>query len=170
MNPKIKKKLSLLIFLFHLKQENIESIWRGNYNKLNEKEGKGKEYNLEDYLIFDGEYAKNQKISGIEYYINETKKYEGEYRENKYWNGFIFGKLQKKSYEIKLGKGKIKEFHENGNLFYEGDINEGIKNGFGKIFDENGHLIYEGNFINGIKYGDGKEYNKNGDLKYKKIK
>ena len=97
-------------------------------------------------------------------YINETKKYEGEYRENKYWNGFIFGKLQKKSYEIKLGKGKIKEFHENGNLFYEGDISEGIKNGFGKIFDENGHLIYEGNFINGIKYGDGKEYNKNGDL------
>ena len=55
-------------FIPYFKEQDIELIWRGNYNKLNEKEGKGKEYNLEDYLIFDGDYAKNQKISGNEYY------------------------------------------------------------------------------------------------------
>ena len=56
-----------------------------------------------------GNMLKIKKFLEMNIIFNETKKYEGEYRENKYWNGFIFGKLQKKSYEIKLGKGKIKD-------------------------------------------------------------
>ena len=146
-------------FIPHFKEQDIELIWRGNYNKLNEKEGKGKEYNLEENLIFEGEYIKGEKKSGIEYYINEIKKYEGEYQYNKKWNGFLYDILGKNSYEIKSGNGKIKEFHENSNLCYEGEINDGIKNGFGKIFDKYGRLIYEGNFFNDMKNGEGKEYN-----------
>ena len=151
-------------FIPHFKEQDIELIWRGNYNKLNEKEGKGKEYNLEENLIFEGEYIKGEKKSGIEYYIKEIKKYEGEYQYNKKWNGFLYDILGKNSYEIKSGNGKIKEFHENSNLCYEGEINDGIKNGFGKMFDEYGRLIYEGNFFNDMKNGEGKEYNQNGNL------
>ena len=153
-------------FIPYFKNENIEYIWTGKYNKYNEKEGKGKEFDLDDNLIFEGEYEASKRIKGIEYYIKlkGLKKYDGNYNNGKRWNGFLYDIKNENKYEIKQGKGLIKEFYENGYLSYEGEINNGIKNGKGKIFDETGNLIFEGNFINGIKNGDGKEYNKNREL------
>ena len=152
------------IFIPYFKNDYIENIWTGKYNKFNEKEGKGKEYDLEDNLIFKGEYRNSKKLNGTEYYINGMKKFDGNYNNGEKWNGILYGQNADNKYEINLGNGFIKEFHENGYLYFEGEIKNGIKNGIGKIYNETGHLIYEGNFLNGNKNGEGKEYNKNGDL------
>jgi len=53
--------------------------------------------------------------------------------------------------KIKLGKGLVKEFHENGCLLYEGEIQNGQREGKGKLFDQCGRLIYEGEFKKGMK-------------------
>jgi hypothetical protein len=58
----------------------------------------------------------------------------------------------------------VKEFHENGCLLYEGEIQNGQREGKGKLFDQCGRLIYEGEFKKGMKDGKGEEYNENGDL------
>ena len=160
----IDGKKNIIFFISDFKNDYVENIWTGKYNKFNEKEGEGKEYDLEDYLIFEGEYRNSKKIKGTEYYINGMKKYEGDYNSGERWDGVLYGLNVDNKYEIKQGNGFIKEFHENGCLYYEGEIRNGIKNGKGKIFNDSGHLIYEGNFINGMKNGDGKEYNENGDL------
>ena len=158
-------------FIPYFKNEDIENRWTGKYNKSNQKEGKGIEYNLENDIIFEGEYEMDKKIKGIEYYIFKTKdkkfkKFEGNYNEGKRWNGFIYDRKNDNKYKIENGNGLVKEFHENGNLYYDGEIRDGVKDGKGKIFDETGYLIYEGNFLNGIMHGNGKEYNKCGDLIY----
>ena len=153
-------------FIPYFKEENIEYIWTGKYNKYNEKEGKGKEYDLDDNLIFEGEYNASKRRKGTEYYIKikGLKKYDGNYNNGIRWNGFLYDINKENKYEIKQGNGLIKEFYENGYLCYEGEIKNGIKDGKGKIYDQTGNLIFEGNFINGIKNGDGKEYNKNREL------
>ena len=151
-------------FIPYFKEENIEYIWKGKYNKFNEKEGKSQEFDLEDKIIFDGEYEKGKKIEGIEYYIKGNKKYEGEYYQGKRWNGTLYDIKGINKFKIINGKGKIKEFHENGCLLYDGEMRDGIKDGHGKIFDESGHLLYEGELVNGKKEGKGKEYNRYGDL------
>ena len=42
--------------------------------------------------------------------------------------------------------GNIKQFHENGNLFYEGDIKNELMYGKGKEYYENGKLLFEGEY------------------------
>ena len=59
----------------------------GKY-KIGKRNGKGKEYNLNDILIFEGEYLNGKKKGeGKEYYYNGKLKFEGEYLEGKIWNG-----------------------------------------------------------------------------------
>ena len=67
-------------------------------------------------------------------------------------------------YELKLENGYIKEFHENGCISFEGDINNGDKTGKGKTYDEWGHLIFEGHLDKGIRNGFGKIYDYSVDL------
>ena len=50
------------------------------------RNGKGKEYNYNGKLIFEGEYLYDDKLKGKEY-INEKLEFEGEYLYNKKWNG-----------------------------------------------------------------------------------
>ena len=72
-------------------------MFEGEY--LNgERNGKGKEYNDDGQLKFEGEYLYNYKIKG-KYYINEKLEYEVEYSYDKKWNG--------------------KGYDENGNVIYE---------------------------------------------------
>jgi len=54
-------------------------------------------------------------------------------------------------------------FHNNGEISFEGNIIKGEKNGKGKEFDEDGHIIFEGEYKDDIKwngirkdYSDGK--------------
>ena len=76
--------------------------------------------------------------------------------------------LQRKNnieYELKNGKGLLKEYDEHDNVKFEGEYLNGEKNGKGKEYDMQGKLRFEGNYINGEKNGKGKEYY-NGDLKF----
>ena len=159
-----KENKNYFFYFTSLKPSQIEYIWKGEYNKSNKKHGKGKDYDFDDNIIFEGIYENGSRKNGIEYYIIGTKRYEGEYKNKLRWNGIFYDIDMKYKYEIKNGNGYIKEFYENGCLKYEGDIKEGKKNGKGKIYDECGHLIYEGNFENNIKKGIGKIYNYSGDL------
>ena len=84
----------------------------GDGQYLNGKRnGKGKEYYDNVTLKFDGEYLNDKRNGkGKEYYYNGKLYFEGEYLEGKKWNekGYdIKGNLE---YEIKNGKGKIKEY------------------------------------------------------------
>ena len=179
------KSLNNKIFYINLYPNKFFlNIWQGNYNEDNLKHGKGVEFNIDNNIIFEGEYENGLKKEGKEfYYIDHKIKYEGNYQNDKWYDGIVYNikygenseikdkegnilckkKIEEK-YEIKSGKGFIKEFYENGNLAYEGEIKNGIKNGKGKIYDINGSLLFDGKLINGIKNGKGKEYDENRNL------
>ena len=64
-------------------------------------------------------------------------------------------------YELKNGKGLIKEYHWDGELEFEGEYLNRKRNGKGKEYF-NGYLEYEGEYLNGKRNGKGKEYNLDG--------
>ena len=57
-------------------------------------------------------------------------------------------------FEIKNGKGKIKEYDENCNLIFEGEYLNGEKNGRGKEYYENGELKFDGEYLNNKRWND----------------
>jgi len=67
---------------------------------------------------------------------------------------------------IKSGKlyGKSKEYHKNGEVYEEGDYENGIKVGIWKSYHDNQQLAEEGKFVNGAKIGVWKSYHFNGKL------
>ena len=158
------KNKSFHFYITSFKLEQMNYIYKGDVDSDNKKKYKGKEYDFEDNLVFEGEYYNHQRIYGIEYYIIGTKKFEGEYNNNKRWNGFLYDINNKHKYEINSGKGFIKEFYENSCLAYEGEIKEGEKNGKGKLYDQWGHLIFEGDLEKGIKKGKGILYDFSGNI------
>ena len=167
----------------------------GKY-KINGINGNGEEYGLiTDKIIFKGEY-KNGKRNGkgkeyfhygifereLGYFIyNHCITFEGEYLNDKKWNGKAYDEKGKEIYEIKNGKGNIKEYNRYGDLSLECEIVNGEKNGKckeyiyntlefeGKYFNgkkwngkeyDNKHIIYEGDYLNGRRWnGKYKEYN-----------
>ena len=54
--------------------------------------GKGKEYDFNGKLIFEGEYLNGIRWNGKgkEYYDNGKIRFEGEYLNGKKWNGKIY--------------------------------------------------------------------------------
>ena len=148
--------------------------------------GIGKEYGLNNELLYDGEY-KNGK--GKSYYEKENikLKFEFEYlgpqkiKSKKYYKN---AKLQFES-ERDGEKDIRKEYYENGKLKFDGEYlkrkiwngkgynNKGIEEyeiskGKGNIkeFNNEGILLYEGEYLDGLREGKGKEYYPNGNLKY----
>ena len=106
------------------------------------KNGKGKEYDQEGNIIFDGEYQKGKKFKGTgkEFDVNGNIIFEGEYENGIKWQG--------------IGK----EFDKRGNVKYEGEFKEGKRNGKGKKYKK-GVLMFEGEFKDWkIWNGQGKEY------------
>ena len=83
-----------------------------------ERNGKGKEYNNDGKLKFEGEYLNGQRIKGKEYYENGKISYEGEYSKGE-----------------RSGKGK--EYYNNGKLKYEGVFLNG-KILYGKGYNKRG--------------------------------
>ena len=159
------------------------NIFEGNYRN-GKRNGKGKEYNDDHQILFEGEYYNDHQWNGkgIEKY-GMTIIFEGEYLNGKWWNGKGDG------YEIKNGKGYVKEHSKYGNLIFEGEYEKGLRNGKGKEitilenslfegeylngkrwkgkikeFDDDRNLLFEGNLMNGKKNGKGKEYD------YKRLK
>ena len=118
---------------------------------------KGKEYDKEGKIIFEGEYLDNKKWNGKikEYYINKLI-FEGVYLYGHRYKGKEYhnGKLEYEGEYLFDRKWDGKEYDENGNI-----INE-IKNGMGTVkeYDKNDKLIYQGEYLNGQIWKDKKIY------------
>ena len=159
-------------------------LFSGSYLK-GKRNGHGKEYHYNSKIKFEGEYLNGKILYGIGYdynsniilqiqkdrlgqelYINDEIKFKGEYINGKRWNGKGYSPEGKMEYELKDGKGYVKEYHfYKGDLIYEGEYANGDKNGFGKEYFQY-NLIYEGEYFDGEKNGKGKEYFKHGQVKY----
>ena len=147
-----------------------EKKFEGHYlNGL--RNGKAKEYYKGGKLKFRGEYLNGLRNGkGNEYYENGEIKFEGEYLNGKRWNGKIYKYNYKikectpllgfNYFEIKNGKGKIKDYYANGEIKFEGQYLNGLKNGNGKEYYkskdfETNRCVYANN-NNNICYYKGK--------------
>ena len=145
-------------------------IYEGNFFN-GEKYGLGKEYsnlknnNGEYFYLFEGEYLRNHKVKG-KLYINGKFEYEGEFLYDKKFEGRGYDDKGKVIYKLNNGEGKVKEYNYYGDLLYEGQIKNLLKNGKVKEY-ENNILIFSGSFLNGVKQGFCKEYNHKGELIFK---
>ena len=83
---------------------------------------------------------------------------------NKEYNGKKYHKFYNLIYELKEGKGFIKEY-ENGYLIFEGEYLNGEKNGKGKEYNYQGVILFEGEYLNGKEY-NGKRYDPDGNIIY----
>ena len=138
-------------------------LFQGEY--LNgERNGKGKEYKGSIMLLkYNGEYLNGKKNGkGKEYFINNNLEFEGLYLNDKKWEGKGYDPSGNLIYELKKGKGLIKEYNED-ILEYEGEYINGLRNGKGKEYDKDGNVIFEGEYINGLRHGKGKEYDLNNE-------
>ena len=158
--------------IYELNKENniVKEYWcdkltfEGEYlNGL--RNGKGKEYDLfEAKLKFEGEYINGKRNGkGKEFYNDGKLKFEGIYLIDKKWGGKGYDKFNNIVYELKEGKGLIKEYTFSGDLIFEGPYLNGLRNGKGKEYND-GNLIFEGEYLNGLRNGKGKEYDNHGNL------
>ena len=116
--------------------------------------GKVKKYNLNKEIIFEGNYLNGKKNGKAKEYLfwNCKLHFEGEYFNGKRWNGKEYDTVDNNIiYEIRNGKGFLKEYSMLGPLF-EGEYVSGERNGKGKEYDR-GTLMYEGEFLNEKKVG-----------------
>ena len=144
---------------------NNRLIFEGEY--LNgKKNGKGKEYSLYDNkLIFEGEYLNGKRHGeGKEYDFFGYSVFEGEYKNNKKWNGKGYHR-NKLIYEIKDGKGIIKELNNDDHIKFEGEYMDGQLNGKYKEYFDDGSLLFEGECLNGKKW-NGKGYDLKNNIVY----
>ena len=99
-------------------------IFEGEYLD-GKRHGNGKEY-YSNNLIFEGKYLNGKRhCNGKEYYLLfniqikiNILKFEGEFFNGKKWNGKQYEINNNKIYEIKNGKGFIKEFSNEGILIF----------------------------------------------------
>ena len=137
---------------------NSKILIKGYYLNA-KKNGKGKHYNIDGNLDFEGEYLYNRKRKGKEYYKNGKLRFEGEYLYDKKWSGKGYDIEGNKIYELINGNGPVKEYQEDfGFPSFEGEYLNGKRNGKGKEYDHNGKVKYEGEYLNGKRNGKGKEY------------
>ena len=118
----IKQRLSIIKYNKQLQEKlgiDIEEYKKisGKY-KIIGKNGFGSEYILyTNILIFKGKYFKGVRNGkGKEYYYNSKLKFEGEYLNGKKWNGKGYNYKGNMLFEIKDGKGNIKEYTVNHEL------------------------------------------------------
>ena len=136
-----------------------------------ESKTKGKEYDYFGNLLYDGEYLKGERHGeGKEYYYtNRGIRFDGQFKNGKRWTGKGYDLNGVLIYEIKGGKGHLKEYLNtiDERLMYDGEYLNGLKNGKGKEYNtSNRCLKYEGEFYNGVRHGKGKAYNRSAILKY----
>ena len=134
------------------------------------RDGKGKEYNLWNYeleydggylngkwsgfgkkyykgvLDYEGEYLNGQRNGkGKEYNYKGKLIFEGEYLNGKKWNGKGYDNQGNPIFEIKNGKGDVREYNwSSGKLVFEGEYLNGERDGKGKEYYDNGEIIFEG--------------------------
>ena len=131
--------------------KNKVLIYDGEF-KNGERSGQGKEFFLNGNLLFNGNYLNGKRNGqGKEFYPNGNLLYEGDYMSGKRNNGNIY-LTEGKTDKIIKGDGINKEFSENGNLL-EGEYKDGKKQGKWVKYDINGEILIEGNYKNSKKNG-----------------
>ena len=136
-------------------------IFEGEY--LN---GKGKEYDLNGNLVFEGEYLNGKRNGkGKEYDYNGNLEFEGVYLNGKKWSGIGYSVSGGVEYELNDGKGIVKKHFDNCQLKLEGEYLNGKLNGKIKKYYHNGTLEFEGEYLNGNRW-NGKGYDLNNKISY----
>ena len=135
----IKHQLRLIVHNKVLQNKlNInKETYKHHCGRYIELEGDyGKEYLVEEnILLYEGQYKHlSREGKGKEYYKNKKIKFEGEYLKGKRWNGELYNIAGVKEFEIIKGSGNIRDYNIYGVKIYEGDIVNGIKEGFVKNF------------------------------------
>ena len=127
-------------------------IYEGGYIN-GERNGEGIEYhNMNGEIIFKGEYKNGKRNGkGIEYDRDGKIIFIGEYLNGKKWNGYGNKNNNNKYYEIIDGKGYINESDNSGVDFYEGEYENGERNGKGREYYDS-HLIFIGEYKNGKRW------------------
>ena len=156
---------------------HFKILYEGEY--LNrEGNGRGKEYNKENFILeYEGEYSNGLRHGkGKKYKKQKELLFDGEFFEGKRWTGKAYDTINNNIYELKNGKGFIREYYDDNNLFYEnmlyeGDYLNGERHGKAKIYKKNAayernyFLMFEGEFKNG-KMWSGKRYNSDKEIIY----
>ena len=117
----------------------------------NKKNGKGKEYNGNNELKFEGIYLYNFKLRGKEY-IEEKLEYERDYMYNIKWNGRGYDENGDIIYEIINENGKVKEYDYIDNLIFDGEYLNGKRCGIGREYNSKGIIYYYGEYVNGHRW------------------
>ena len=131
------------------------------------KDGKRNGYGKENrtYYTFEGEFKNGKYWNGIykerDYDFDEKRYFtilEAEYKDGKIWNasGYI---------NIKNGSGYVTIFNKSKKKLFEGIYLNGEKNGKGCEYHENGELKFEGEYFNDKKW-NGKGYDIKGNIAY----
>ena len=111
-------------------------MWRRIFKR--EKNGKGREINVNGQIIFEGEYLNGKRHGkGKEFLfplIYPFIKFIGEYKNGKKFTGKGY-KYNVCSYELKNGNGYVREYDMD-YLIFEGEYINGEKNGYGKEYDK----------------------------------
>ena len=111
-------------------------IFEGTFLR-GKRNGKGKEYDHLLNILYEGEYKNGKKNGkGKEYYNNNNYhvnkdtdlklKFEGEYINGKKWTGKGYDFNKKLIYEIKKGKGLIKNYNVISSKFFSFSVSKSI--------------------------------------------
>ncbi len=125
-----------------------ESFYIGNW-KNGMREGKGKLFDKNNNLIYEGDWIKDKKEGIGKQIINEQYYCVSEFK-----NGF--------------SNGKIEFYNKSGLMVFKGNLDHNKERCFGKILLKNNYY-YEGDFINSKRTGNGKIYNKDNILLYEGV-
>ena len=112
----------------YVHKKNNHVIYRGEMNEDYDYHGKGKKYNENDKLVYNGEWKNGCRYGLGRIYEKNQLVYDGELHNAKFY-----------------GKGKK---YENGQLVYEGEWENGIPYGKG-VYYENGKKKYKGRWVKG---------------------
>ena len=108
-------------------------LFEGEY--LNgRRNGKGKEYFEDGKLKFEGDYLKGEKNGKGKEFVNDKIRFNGKYINGLKWDGKGYDENNNVIYELKNGKGFIKEYDFNNKLVFEGEYIDGKRNGKGREY------------------------------------
>ena len=138
---------------------------RHDFSELKNGTGYIKYINSDGYLQYEAQYSNGKRNGkGKKYDHNGKLIFEGEYKNDKKWNGKGYDASKNIVYELIKGNGKVIKYNNFGRLFFEGEYLNGEKNGKGIKYGI--EYKFEGEYLNGKRNGKGKEYYNNGQLKF----
>ena len=128
---------------------NNDLMFEGEY-KNGKRNGKRIEYSKKGKIKYEGEYLNGKRNGKGKKYYNDSLIFEGDYLKWKKWSGIVCDKEENK-YELKNGKGFIKEYIEEQSLLFEGEYLNGEKNWKGILSSEYG-VYLDGEFYKGRRW------------------